>query len=90
MFIELVELLLFVFIFLELRQRTVQQRSPPGSQIRPGMTPAQPQQPGSVRPGLTPYGPRAGVQGMQPRTLMVTPQVNGYGELPTKINTVRI
>lgn len=66
----------------ELRQRTVQQRSPPGSQIRPGMTPRLPTQPvqsGSVRPGMTPYGPRAGVQGMQPRNLMVTPQVNGYG-----------
>lgn len=66
----------------ELRQRTGQPRSLPSSQIRPGMTPrlpAQPQQPGSVRPGITPYGPRAGAQGIQPRTLMVTPQVNGYG-----------
>lgn len=66
----------------ELRQRSVQQRSPPSSQIHPGMTPrlpAQPQQQGPVRPGVTPYGPRAGAQGMQPRALLVTPQVNGYG-----------
>lgn len=65
----------------ELRQRTVQQRSPPSTQIRPGMSPrlpAQPQPQGLVRPGVTPYGPRA-VQGMQPRTLMITPQVNGIG-----------
>lgn len=66
----------------ELRQRSVQQRSPPSSQVRPGMTPrlpAQPQQQGPVRPGVTPYGPRAGAQGIQPRNLMVTPQINGYG-----------
>ena len=70
-------------IHIELRQRNVQQRSPPSSQIRPGMTPHLPiraQQQGSVRPGVTPYGPRPGAQGIQPRTLMVTPQVNGHGE----------
>ena len=64
----------------------MQQRSPPSSQVRPGMTPrlpAQPQQQGPVRPGVTPYGPRAGAQGIQPRNLMVTPQINGYGKKKT-------
>ena len=71
-------------ISIELRQRSVQQRSPPSSQIRSGMTPHLPVRtphPGSIRPGVTPYGPRPGSQGIQPRTLMVTPQVNGFGKL---------
>ncbi|WAR04305.1 LNPB-like protein, partial [Mya arenaria] len=66
----------------ELRQRHVpQQRSPPGSQLRPmtpghpAMTPMRPQQGGQLRPGMTPFGPRSGsIQGMQPRNLLNTPQ----------------
>lgn len=71
--------------FVELRQRQVAQRSPPGSQLRPGvtpgypgMTPMRPRQQGSgVRPGMTPFGPRGSAQGMQPRNIMSTPHVNG-------------
>ncbi|WAR04101.1 LNPB-like protein, partial [Mya arenaria] len=66
----------------ELRQRHVpQQRSPPGSQLRPmtpghpAMTPMRPQQGGQLRPGMTPFGPRSGsIQGMQPRNLLNTPR----------------
>lgn len=61
----------------ELRQRQFTQRSPTGSQLRPGMTPLRPQQGPGVRPGMTPFGPRSAGQGMQPRTLMTSPQING-------------
>ncbi|XP_060557763.1 endoplasmic reticulum junction formation protein lunapark-B-like [Ruditapes philippinarum] len=70
----------------ELRQRQFAQRTSPGSQPRPGvtpgypgMTPMRPQQgPGSnIRPGMTPYGPRGSAQGIQPRNLMNSPQING-------------
>ncbi|XP_052804724.1 endoplasmic reticulum junction formation protein lunapark-B-like [Mya arenaria] len=73
----------------ELRQRHVpQQRSPPGSQLRPmtpghpAMTPMRPQQGGQLRPGMTPFGPRSGsIQGMQPRNLLNTPQQPTNGSL---------
>ncbi|XP_045207608.2 endoplasmic reticulum junction formation protein lunapark-B-like [Mercenaria mercenaria] len=68
----------------ELRQRQFAQRTSPGSQLRPGvtpgypgMTPMRPQQGSNIRPGMTPFGPRGSAQGMQPRNIMNTPHVNG-------------
>lgn len=70
------------------------QRSPPGSQLRPGLTPGHPaitpMRPGSglrpgmtpMRPGMTPYRPRGGTPGMQPRNIM-SPQCKANLVVPT-------
>ncbi|KAL4228972.1 hypothetical protein ACF0H5_012012 [Mactra antiquata] len=67
----------------ELRQRQVVQRSPPGSQMRPGftprpgMTPMRAPQGSAIRPGMTPYGPRISDSGIQPRNIMDSSLING-------------